>query len=203
MKILNKEVREYIGYKIEKYDEEEFNESDLQQITDLCLNNVNFLGEKLEIDLFDIIKLPNLEILTLQYFVINDEIVDILNQCSNLRVLHLISCELNNKKILNNATLESLLISTSKIEGDININFPEIVEIIDNQIIDLKFLVQKQQIKKLFIHNCNIKNFENIHEFRGLESLNLDGSTIDDIKSIEQIKKHIPVSIKEKYLPVK
>ena len=55
----------------------------------------------------------------------------------------------------------------------------------------------------MYLQNSKVKGFRSITDCGRLRSLNLDGSSVDDNKILEEIKSEIPVSQKEEYLPIR
>ena len=105
MIIENEILRKYIKQKCNKYDEQDLSQSDIEKIKDISINRINFSNQVLNLDLSELEKFPNLEILSLQNFEINEITVKHLQKCKKLKILHLEMC---NFKHINIFKVENL-----------------------------------------------------------------------------------------------
>lgn len=202
MIIENEILRKYIKQKCNKYDEQDLSQSDIEKIKDISINRINFSNQVLNIDLSELEKFPNLEILSLQNFEINEIIVKHLQKCKNLKILHLEMCNFKHINIFKIENLKKLIIKYCKVENWEIIYFPESVVIEAKEKIDLKDFNNIDKIINLSLNNLTIYNFTRILDFENLKYLNIDGSSTDlnNIQSI--IKNNIKFSNKKDSLPI-
>lgn len=178
-------------------------EADLSKIEELNLSNRDFSGKEKFINLNGIKEFINLKRLSLQYFLINDEIIQILNSLESLQELQLVSCELKGKETLKIDTLNSLLLSCCKIDKYESIYSPKVLRIIGDSNIKINKINGKQNTEQMYLNESKVKGLLSIKDYINLKVLNLDGSNIDDQRILKQMKEKIQISYKEKYLPKK
>ncbi len=202
MIIENEILRKYIKQKCNKYDEQDLSQSDIEKIKDISINRINFSNQVLNLDLSELEKFPNLEILSLQNFEINEITVKHLQKCKKLKILHLEMCNFKHINIFKVENLKKLIIKYCKVENWEIIYFPESVVIEAKEKIDLKDFNNIDKITNLSLNNLTICNFTRILDFENLKYLNIDGSSTDlnNIQSI--IKNDIKFSNKKDSLPI-
>lgn len=200
MKELDISIEKEICLKTEKANLEE---EDLFQVEELNLSNREFSGKEKDIKLNGIEQFVNLKRLSLQYFLIDDEIIRILNSLKSLQELQLVSCEFKGKEALKISTLNRLLLYCCKIDKYESIYSPKMLRIIGDSNIKINRINGKHNIEQMYLNESKIKGFYSIKDYTNLKVLNLDGSSVDDSKILEKIKERIEVSCKEKYLPIK
>lgn len=202
--ILDNELAKSIGYQIKKYNINQFSKEELESINEISLRNMDFRGKTLNIDLEQLKDLAYLENLYLQGFTIDDDVIEIINELKELKKIYFSQCNIKNNKKLVMQNLKHLILEFCE---DIYYNFfdsPEFLSIqtkIDKTF-DLSKINNKTNIKRLYINNANIINFETINEFNKLEFLNIDGSKVDKEDVLDTINKTIEISHKSKYLPI-
>lgn len=199
----DKELRKIILFKLGNLSNEDISDNQLKEIEALNINNRNLAGEDLKINLNEIALCTNLKKLSLQYFMVNDKIINLLNMLPKLNTIELSSCKLFSKKELRNNSLQNILINCCDISDYTKIASTNILRIIGQDDIDLKKIRGKENIEKMYLQASRIKNFEDILNFENLKILNLDGSNVDDIEVLEKIKEKIYVSHLEQYMPIK
>ena len=202
MIIENEILRKYIKQKCNKYDEQDLSQSDIEKIKDISINRINFANQVLNIDLSELEKFPNLEILSLQNFEINEIAVNHLQKCKKLKILHLEMCNFKHINIFKVESLKKLIIKYCKVENWKIIYFPESVVIEAKGKIDLKDFNNIDKITNLSLNNLTICNFNRISDFENLKYLNIDGSSTDlnNIQGI--IKNDIKFSNNKNSLPI-
>lgn len=202
--ILDNELAKSIGYQIKKYNINQFSKEELESVNEISLRNMDFRGKTLNIDLEQLKDLAYLENLYLQGFTIDDDVIEIINELKELKKIYFSQCSIKNNKKLVMQNLKHLILEFCE---DIYYNFfdsPECLSIqtkIDKTF-DLSKINNKFNIKRLYINNANIINFETINEFNKLEFLNIDGSKVDKEDVLDTINKTIEISHKSKYLPI-
>lgn len=203
MKLKDQNVARAISYKAGKFNKEHLEQEDFLKVEEISLNNRGLSGELRGIKLDDLSLLPNLRALTLQYFVLDDAIIDLLNSIPKLGSLHLASCNYRSNKELKNERIRTLILQSCKVSSD-KINATENFYVVGQEEgWDLAKLKGKKDIKRLFIQKSRVRGLATITECDNLETLNLDGSTIDDEKALDSIKSKVKVSKKDNYTPIR
>ena len=136
---LDEEVCKAINFKIKKYNKP-IDENDLKSIEDFDLSNRTLSGREKNIDLSFLALMPNLKRISLQYFKIDNNIVNILNSLEKLTVLELNFCEcyFNNK--LENKNLLNLSLNCCRINNYLKISLTKNFTIIGENKLNLQFL---------------------------------------------------------------
>lgn len=200
-KISDKYLIEAINTSLKNYGSDVLQEEDLEKVEELNLNNKTFSGVNKKIDLSQIKELKNLSSLSLQYFEINDKNVDILQGLEKLKNISLISTKYTAKKEIDLEKLNSIEIQFCEIkDGYQNIIMPPIIKIKDGGMVNLNEIQNKENIRKIVINNCEIKQFSKILEFTSLKSINIDGSKIDNSDILSEIK--CPISFEKNCYPM-
>ena len=203
MKLKDPKVARAISYKVGKFNQEHLEKEDFLKVEEISLNNRGLSGELHNIRLDDLSLLPNLKMITLQYFVLDDAAIDLLNSIPKLGSLHLASCDYRSNKELKNQSVRTLILQSCKASLD-KVNATENFYIVSpREELDLSKLKGKRNIKKLFVQKSKIKGVASITECDNLETLNLDGSTLDDEKVLDSIKPEVKVSKKDNYTPIR
>lgn len=198
---IDEEVTKVIRFKLKKYNDR-IEENDLKAIEDFDLSNKTLSGREKNIDLSFLEMMPNLKRISLQYFKIDNNIVNILNSLEKLTVLELNFCEcyFNNK--LENKNLLSLSLNCCRINNYLKISLTKNFTIIGENKLNLQFLENKLNTENLYLNNCKIEKFDYIEYFSNLKKLNLDGSIVDQKKELKKLNKKVNISFLDKYLPV-
>lgn len=203
MIILDEEIAKAVKHQLGNFRQNDFDEKDLEKIQELNLNNHTLAGENKNINLYNLDFFSNLRILTLQYFDINNDIVNLINSCKNLRQLQLFSCTCNFDIELRNDNLDNLLLDCCKIGNYSKINMPRILTIIGDRNLNLSKLQGKENIQSLSLLNTTIKDFKSIYDFKQVVILNLDGSIVDNEKILKDVSTKVKRFSKlDKYLPM-
>lgn len=200
MKFQNKMLNKAIYKKINK--SEDLNDDDIKRIKDITLNTYSLSNEDIYINLKELKELKYLESCTLDEFIIDDEIINILNSLQMLKTLILNHCKFKTKTKLK-SSLKLLIITYCE---DVNLYIfenrnIETLYLIENGKIDIKEINYFKNIKSLSICNMRIINFEEILEFKNLNKLKLDGSHIDNIDILKSIDSKIDIEYKKIYNP--
>ena len=198
---IDEEVTKVIRFKLKKYNDR-IEENDLKAIEDFDLSNKTLSGREKNIDLSFLEMMPNLKRISLQYFKIDNNIVNILNSLEKLTVLELNFCEcyFNNK--LENKNLLNLFLNCCRINNYLKISLTKNFTIIGENKLNLQFLENKLNTENLYLNNCKIEKFDYIEYFSNLKKLNLDGSIVDQKKELKKLNKKVNISFLDKYLPV-
>lgn len=202
--IIDNELAKSIGYQIKKYNMNQFSKEELESVNEISLRNMNFRGEFLNIDLEQLKDLPYLENLYLQGFIIDDDVIEIINELKELKNIYFSQCSIKNNKKFIMQKLKHLILKFC--EGTYY-NFFDSLECLSiqtkiDETFDLSEINNKFNIKQLYINNANIINFEIINEFNNLKFLNIDGSKVDKENVLDTINKTIEISHQSNYLPI-
>lgn len=198
---IDEEVTKVIRFKLKKYNDR-IEENDLKAIEDFDLSNKTLSGREKNIDLSFLALMPNLNRISLQYFKIDNDIVNILDSLKKLTVLELnfCGCYFNNK--LENKNLLSLSLNCCKVNNYSNISLTKDFTVIGENKLNLQLLENKLNTENLYLNNCKIEKFDYIEYFSNLKKLNLDGSIVDQKKELKKLNKKVNISFLDKYLPV-
>lgn len=204
MKITNKYFEEAIRHEISKLNiKQELTEEDLNNVEEINLSNKTFSGKDKNIDLLDLKLLSNVKNIYLQYFLIDDYAITIVNSLSKLENITFASCKFINKNILEHPILNKMSIEYCDILDYATIAAVETFRILDSSKVRFEKISKKEKIVNLLLQNCDVRNFETVEECNKLKFLNLDGSKIDNKSVLKKLEGKIVISQKDKYLPIK
>lgn len=198
--LLDDEVDKLIKLNLKKYDGI-LSDSDLKLVKELNLSNKTFSGKSKNINLDFLRFTNNLEKISIQYFDIGNNVIDILNSLNNLYSIEFSFCKFNFKNNLENKKLQSIYINCCSVKDYSKIKLTRNFTIIGENKLNLKILENKSNVENLSLNNCNINNFKYIKDFYNLKILNLDGSVFDE-KNLQNLNRNIAISNLERYLPI-
>lgn len=198
--LLDDEVDKLIKLNLKKYDGI-LSDSDLKLVKELNLTNKTFSGKSKNINLDFLRFTNNLEKISIQYFDIGNNVIDILNSLNNLYSIEFSFCKFNFKNNLENKKLQSIYINCCSVKDYSKIKLTKSFTIIGENKLNLKILENKSNVENLSLNNCNINNFKYIKDFYNLKILNLDGSVFDE-KNLQNLNRNIEISNLERYLPI-
>lgn len=198
--LLDDEVDKLIKLNLKKYDGI-LSDSDLKLVKELNLSNKTFSGKSKNINLDFLRFTNNLEKISIQYFDIGNNVIDILNSLNNLYSIEFSFCKFNFKNNLENKKLQSIYINCCSVKDYSKIKLTRNFTIIGENKLNLKILENKSNVENLSLNNCNINNFKYIKDFYNLKILNLDGSVFDE-KNLQNLNRNIEISNLERYLPI-
>ncbi len=198
--LLDDEVDKLIKLNLKKYDGI-LSDSDLKLVKELNLTNKTFSGKSKNINLDFLRFTNNLEKISIQYFDIGNNVIDILNSLNNLYSIEFSFCKFNFKNNLENKKLQSIYINCCSVKDYSKIKLTKSFTIIGENKLNLKILENKSNVENLSLNNCNINNFKYIKDFYNLKILNLDGSVFDE-KNLQNLNRNIAISNLERYLPI-
>jgi len=164
-----------------------------KEIEDLDVTNKNFLGNILNIDLKEIVKLENLKTLSLKYFEINDEVIESINNLKYLYKIEFYMCEFKTCKQLNNNINDITIYCCSNFEYDILRSSTNIesLELTNSGLVDLNELQHCKKIKALRIRDCSLISLPKISNLVTLEYLYLNNINLEldfDIGLMHELK---------------
>lgn len=199
---LNSEIiKKSIYNKLKKDEKSALTIDELDSIKSITLNNSDKNGEQISYDFLDFQYLKNIKELALNGFLINNEIIKLLNSLNNLDTLILNHCSFEtNDMVFSN--IENLIITYSHLL-DLSIfrslDKIKTLQFINIHEIDIKDIKFAKNIESLSIHNSNIKNCSELKDFINLKQLKIDGSLVDDPDFIDLLSKDIKFSCKKRY----
>lgn len=202
MLIVDPNILESIKYILNKKTNENITEEDLLNVEEINLNNKTFSGKEKNINLKEIENLVNLKSIYIQYFSIDDNVIDILNSLKKLLAVRFSSCKFINTRMLDNGNIKNISIEYSDIKDYTKVSCAENIKILGEEKLRIDDLMNKNRVENLYINNSKIKNFENIKDFTNLKKLNIDGSKVDNKKILDALEGKVIISKKEKYLPI-
>lgn len=174
---------------------------DNKNIKELTLNFKNFIGEEIQYDITYFENLDKLQTITLNGFIIDDNIIEKLNYLKKLKTIIFNHCKFNNRIKLEN-DIENVIITYSNIEN-LNIfkNIDKIksIELIEIGEVNVNNFIEMENLIKLEIYNSKIKNSIKINDFSNLKTLKLDGSLVDEQNFSNLLNENITFSYKEKF----
>lgn len=200
----DKEVDTKVKCKLGFFDGREPKESDLENVTDIFLTNLNVKGEKIGTDISEIIRIKKLKSLNLKGFELTDDIVSIIDSFQDLEWLGLYSCSSKETITMDLSNLKSLMLDNCKTVNLTCVNLPESVLVVNGGVIDLSKLVNSDKVKNLEIKSSEIIYSGILREMKNLKTLNIDGSVLDDEKVLDFLKsKKVSVSYEYEYHPIR
>lgn len=201
VEVNNKIIKSKIYSNLKKQFSEQLTDEELKRIKSMTLNAKDSNKNTIKYNEYDYKCLENLETITLNGFIIDNEMIINLNYLKNLKTIIFNHCTFKNEKTINNE-LENLLITYSKLERFNlfkNVEKIKTIELIEVGEINIKDITNMENIMELSIYNSKIRNSIMINQFKKLKKLKLDGSLVDEEKFSELLNKSIEFSYKEKY----
>ena len=152
------------------------NKTNINDVSELCIQNKNFLGNYLNINLSEIKFLKKLKSLSLKFFEIDNKIIDILNSMDLLTKIEFEMCNFNNNISLDDK-FESLRIhncTNFNSEFINNMKNLKILDVYHSGIIDIGYFKRFKLLETLKINDCIIINLHEILNLENLENLYLN-----------------------------
>ena len=165
----------------------------IEDIEDICIQDINLMKNRLNIDLKEIVKLKNLKHISLKFFEISDEIIEKINQLEFLETIEFSMCIFRNKNKLSE-NLKSVIVYNCQ---DFNISMLskstalEELQIIHSGVVDVVSLNIFKNLKYLKISHCNVISIPHIAILENLEKLYLNNLEIPydiDISKMQNLR---------------
>lgn len=194
-------IKKTIYNKLKKDEKVPLTIEELDSIKSITLNNLDNNGEQISYDFLDFQYLKNIKELTLNGFLVNSEIIKLLNSLNNLENLTLNHCSFEANDVIF-SSIENLIVTYSHF---LNLSIfraldrIKTLQFINISEIDIKDIKFAKNIESLSIHNSNIKNCSELKDFINLKQLKIDGSLVDDPDFIDSLNKDIKFSCKKRY----
>lgn len=193
VELKSKTIKEYVYQELGKSYNEPLLSVDLDKIKVIELDSLDFLGEKTDVSIYDLVFFRNLESCYLINMEFNENEFEVLNMNKSIKDLHLINCKFNTKKELK-LNLRSLIfdecdnVNVSICNG---IDSLERLRIINCANVNISGISRLNNITDLFLQNLDIQNIDEIKNMKKLKNLNLNGCSYilnyDKLKSNEKI----------------
>ena len=202
---MNKYLVKDIYTKLLKFSGEPLSREELESIKEFSVNNFTYSGELKGINLEELKVMPNIEKLTLQRFQISDEELKALENLESLKDLFFSGCSFNAKEFYEFPNLSSIEFNTCKYRQFPKIKLPKIVYIncAEDGLV-LRDLTNLQNVEYITMKNIKkIMDFNLTSQMQNLKKLNIDGSDVDDKKTLKDLSKKIQVSHESNSYPIR
>ena len=196
----NRELKRLIGYKVGKFNDETLTEEDITNVKDLGISGKTLDGQDLQIDLEELRKLSNLEILSINQMNLDNRLIDILGSLPKLKTIMLAKCNIKENTIIGFNNINSLVINACQMEDHVLVFLPEDATIVGEDM-DLENVMSKK-IKRLVLTGCKVPSLKPLLKYSSLEKLSLEGTSVED-NSLAEIKDKLDVLEKEDSNPIR
>lgn len=171
--------------------------NNLEQIEEICVQDINLMEKKLNIDLKEISKLKNLKRLSLKFFDITDEVVDVLNNLEYLEEIEFDICNFKTEKNMSDKILYLSVYNCTEFKNKIINNCKNLLEleIVHSGLININELREFSNLKFLRLSDCNVISLEKINLFKELEELYLNNIELYTDLEISGMDKLIYISL--------
>lgn len=188
MKIVNKDLALYLGFKLNKIGNE-FSEEELSKLKELSFNQLNSFGEYVEVDI-DVLKYTkNLNNLEFRNFEITDNILEEIKNINTLNVLSFKHCIIDDFNKIGEINVDNLSI-TNNIKLNTNFLIGKQYERLclnDSDYLDIQNMQDMNELTFLSISNSNVINSDCLKKLTGLNSLFIQNTNIDDISFLLEL----------------
>lgn len=200
MENINPLIKEKIYNSLNKKANETISIEEMENVKKIILNKKNIDGSLNEYTINDFSFLYSIENLVLNDFIIDDNMINIINSLSYLTTITFNFCKWNTNKSIN-LKLKSLIISSSQLNYKILTDYEYLKKLILDYVgqVDVKCLSNIKNIEEIHIHNSKINNSSFFTNFNNLKVLNLDGSQLDSEKILEELNPNINISFNKMF----
>lgn len=180
-------------------DRDEFNESELKEVTELYFDSESFLDS----DLDDLRYFDNIEKIILKDLFISKKLLTNICSVKTLKKLSFYNCNITDLESLANVELDTLVIDKCIYEDIYLIN--EIVSLKElyldnNDVVDLKEIPIIKNLKKLSLSNTNILNEDYMIYMNEIEYLAISDTSLQDISILLSMDKLRVLVLDEKQI---
>ena len=161
----------------------------IEEIEELNVSNRNLRQEDLKIDLSEIYKIKNLKKITLKFFEITDEVIDVINKLEFLETIEFSTCLFKTNKMLS-GSLKTIFIYNCEIFNIDIISRCELLEeflVIHSGVIDINKLTKYKNLRFIKLAHCNVIGFSNLSKLTNLEELYLNSINIPEKLNISKM----------------
>lgn len=176
-----------------------------KEIEEINITNKNFLGNILNIDLKEIIKLKSLNSISLKFFEITDEVIDSLNSLEKLNKIEFYMCHFKTNKTINNNIKNMTIYCCNDFKMDILKSTIDIesLELTKSGLVDCNEIQKYNKLKTLIIRDCSLISLPKISELENLQYLYINNIEIQYDFSISKMKELKFISFNGSKLPNK
>jgi len=199
-------------------------------IESIDISNKNLMGNNLDIDLTEIIKLSNLKTVSLKFFKITDDVIDSINKLEKLYKIEFYMCEFKTKRTLNKKIIDitiycckdfskEILDKSTNIEkleltnsGLVDMNDLQIfkdlklIKIRDCSLISLPKISSLDKLEYIYLNNLDIQYDFDISKMNNLKLISLNGSKFINkesyIQNLKEIKPNLVIEDRDDDLPI-
>jgi len=199
-------------------------------IENIDISNKNLMGNNLDIDLTEIIKLSNLKTVSLKFFKITDDVIDSINKLEKLYKIEFYMCEFKTKRTLNKKIIDitiycckdfskEILDKSTNIEkleltnsGLVDMNDLQIfkdlklIKIRDCSLISLPKISSLDKLEYIYLNNLDIQYDFDISKMNNLKLISLNGSKFINkesyIQNLKEIKPNLVIEDRDDDLPI-
>lgn len=201
-----------------------------KEIEEISIANKNLIGNILNIDLKEIVKLEKLKAISLKFFEVTDEVIDSLNSLAELYKIEFYMCDFKTTKSINSKIKEIVVYCCNGFKKEIlkdcsNLEFLEltnsgladireiqkykdlkVLKIRDCSVISLPQISVLENIEYLYINNVEIQYEIDISKMKNLKFISLSGSNILNkdlyIQKLQEQNSDIEIECRENDLPI-
>ena len=197
MKIRNKNLALYLGFKLKKIGDE-FTVEELSELKELAINQLNDFGEYEEVDIEVLDNVPNVETLTFRNYRVTDELIERIKKLKNLKSIMFERCLIDDFDKIGELDVEHLSITkncnlrTDFLRGKTKYKS---LFLTDSDLIDIENLKGMDNLETLYISNSDVKNPEDIGTLGNVSVLHIENTNIEDISFMRNMEKLRSVGI--------
>lgn len=197
-KITSQELKRLIALKANKLSYDDVSEEDFDEITELVLKSTTFNGENTGIDLNCIALFPNIEMVRVIGFDIEQEVIDVLTNQLRLHGVEFSKCKMGK------VSFEGLNGRLKRVDftecGRLDFKYPEVqnINVVSSEV-DFNN-IDFEKVKGISIIDSVIRNGKSLTEFEDIERVVLDGTKIyagDEEKTDIEVSKNTKYSHKK------
>lgn len=147
----------------------------VEDIENISIQDINLMGNKLNMDLTEIVKLKKLKSLSLEFFEITDEVIETINKLDYIQKVEFLMCSFNARAKLSK-NIKFINVYNCK---KFNINILSLIskleelKLTSSGMVDVESISHFQDLKYLKISACSVGNFSYISLLKNLEKIYL------------------------------
>lgn len=186
IELKSKELTEYVYLTLNKDRSTPIYDNDLDRITDITLDALDFLGEPTDTTIFDLIFFNGLKSCILANMNISEKEVDVLNKLNSIESIQFKNCIFPRGKKINMQA--SYVIVDGCIEFDASI-FSDMksitkLRVVNCEHVKLDGIESLSEMTELYLQNLEIDNIDNVSGLDKLEYINLNGTKVKKLTDI-------------------
>ncbi len=186
IELKSKELTEYVYLTLGKDRNTPLYDVDVDRITYLTLDSLDFLGEPSDTTIFDLVFFNGLKSCILANMNISEKEIDVLNKLDSLETIQFTNCIFPKGKKINMHA--SYVIVDGCIEFDASV-FSEMksitkLRVINCEHVKLSGLESLSEMTRLYLQNLELDNIDNISGLDKLEYINLNGTVVKKLTDV-------------------